>query len=106
MGLQALFHKADNGRIQTPSEAFNMRFLSLVFFSAFGALCFGYDLAFIGGTFALESFINRFGLTAENSVDLKTNMVSTCECSTADPQLGSGADGVRTQSLVEPSLAS
>ncbi|RFU32248.1 hypothetical protein B7463_g4092, partial [Scytalidium lignicola] len=75
--LTALIRIPEQGRVPTPPEAFNWRFYVLVFFSSFGALCFGYDLAFIGGTFSLQSFISRFHLTAENSVSLKTNMVST-----------------------------
>lgn len=66
----------------TPREAFNLRLVTVVVSAALGAFNFGYNLAFIGGVFALPSFTTRFDLTPENSIPLKANVVSLCSCLT------------------------
>jgi len=42
--------------VETPREVYNYRVYLLAIVSSFGAIIFGYDLAFIGTTLALDSF--------------------------------------------------
>jgi hypothetical protein len=42
--------------VATPKEVYNYRVYILAAIASFGAIMFGYDLAFIGTTLALDSF--------------------------------------------------
>lgn len=42
--------------VPTPPEVYNYRVYLLATVASFGAIIFGYDLAFIGTTLALDSF--------------------------------------------------
>ncbi|KAJ7693890.1 MFS quinate transporter QutD [Mycena rosella] len=60
----------------TPSEVYNWRIYAYSITAAFGAVLYGYDSAFIGGTIALASFKKEFGITAHNSATISANIVS------------------------------
>lgn len=49
-------YQADESSVPTPKEVYNYRVYILAAIASFGAITFGYDLAFIGTTLALKSF--------------------------------------------------
>lgn len=66
----------------TPPNVYNARVYVCSMIAAFAAIMIGYDSAFIGGTIALTSFKDEFGLTAAKvSTDefnyISANIVST-----------------------------
>ncbi|KAM0752839.1 putative hexose transport-related protein [Meredithblackwellia eburnea MCA 4105] len=67
----------------TPKEVYGWKIHLNAFIAAFGAICFGYDMAFIGGTLALKSFQKEFGLTTANTSLLSANIVSTFQAGAA-----------------------
>ncbi|KAJ6451493.1 general substrate transporter [Mycena vitilis] len=60
----------------TPSEVYNWKIYAYSICAAFGAVLYGYDSAFIGGTIALASFKTEFGITAANNAAISANVVS------------------------------
>ncbi|KAF7352410.1 putative quinate permease [Mycena venus] len=60
----------------TPSEVYNWKIYAYSICAAFGAVLYGYDSAFIGGTIALASFQKEFGITAANKAAISANVVS------------------------------
>lgn len=62
----------------SPREVFNWRLFWVITVAAGGSVIFGYDLAFIGGVFSLQSFIRRFGLASQNASALQAHMVNLC----------------------------
>ncbi|KAF9075983.1 putative transporter [Rhodocollybia butyracea] len=60
----------------TPPEVYNWKVYAYSIAAAFGAMLYGYDSAFIGGTIALASFQEEFGITAHNSAAISANIVS------------------------------
>ncbi|KAH8922325.1 quinate permease-like protein [Atractiella rhizophila] len=61
----------------TPPQVYNWKIYFYSAVAAFGAFLYGYDSAFIGGTLALASFKEEFGINAKNSAKLSANIVST-----------------------------
>lgn len=61
-----------------PSEVFNWQLCYVILAGVGGSIIFGYDLAFIGGVFSLESFIRRFGLGGLDASAIQAHMVNTC----------------------------
>lgn len=49
-------YQAEEPGAPTPKEVYNYRVYILAAIASFGAITFGYDLAFIGTTLALTSF--------------------------------------------------
>ena len=49
-------HQMEECNVATPKEVYNYRVYILAAVASFGASIFGYDLAFIGTTLALDSF--------------------------------------------------
>ncbi|KAJ7498514.1 general substrate transporter [Mycena latifolia] len=60
----------------TPPEVYNWKIYAYSITAAFGAVLYGYDSAFIGGTIALASFQKEFGITAANKATISANIVS------------------------------
>ncbi|KAJ7797329.1 quinate permease [Mycena olivaceomarginata] len=60
----------------TPSEVYNWKIYAYSICAAFGAVLYGYDSAFIGGTIALSSFQKEFGITAANKAAISANIGS------------------------------
>lgn len=64
----------------TPACVYNHRVYLCSLIAAFAAIMIGYDSAFIGGTIALSSFKNEFGLTTKTTAQnnlISANIVST-----------------------------
>lgn len=64
----------------TPPCVYNHRVYLCSVIAAFAAIMIGYDSAFIGGTIALPSFKNEFGLTTKTAAQynlISANIVST-----------------------------
>jgi hypothetical protein len=53
-------YQVEEFNIETPKEVYNYRVYILTAIASFGAVIFGYDLAFIGTTLALDSFQKYF----------------------------------------------
>ena len=49
-------HAVEPMSTETPREVYNYRVYVLAIVASFGAIIFGYDLAFIGTTLSLDSF--------------------------------------------------
>ncbi|KAJ6561538.1 quinate permease [Mycena vulgaris] len=60
----------------TPPEVYNWKIYAYSITAAFGAVLYGYDSAFIGGTIALASFQKEFAITAANKATISANIVS------------------------------
>ncbi|KAL5375776.1 hypothetical protein PMIN06_005039 [Paraphaeosphaeria minitans] len=60
----------------TPSEVYNWRLYTEAAIIATGSMLFGYDSAFVGTTIARSSFKKSFGITAENSDSISSNITS------------------------------
>lgn len=62
----------------TPSIVYNWRIYSTTIMASAAAIIIGYDGGFIGGTVALDSFKNEFGLTASNpnTQEIIANIIS------------------------------
>ncbi|KAF4966162.1 hypothetical protein FSARC_6121 [Fusarium sarcochroum] len=60
-----------------PSEVFNWQLCYVILAGVGGSIIFGYDLAFIGGVFSLESFVRRFGLEDLDAPSIQAHMVNT-----------------------------
>ncbi|KAH7123318.1 MFS quinate transporter QutD [Dactylonectria estremocensis] len=63
-----------------PREIYNWRVVAVAIAAAWGSSMFGYDSAFIGGTMALPSFQNAWGLADASEAEhtaLSANIVST-----------------------------
>lgn len=54
--MRASNHTVEKFNVETPKAVYNYRVYILAAIASFGAIIFGYDLAFIGTTLALESF--------------------------------------------------
>ncbi|KAK0391833.1 hypothetical protein NLU13_1332 [Sarocladium strictum] len=70
----------DNTSRPAPPQVYNWRVYALAVSAAMGSAMFGYDSAFIGGTMALPSFQDRFGLSSASGdalANLRANIVST-----------------------------
>ncbi|GAA6008598.1 hypothetical protein JCM10207_007172 [Rhodosporidiobolus poonsookiae] len=67
----------------TPKEVYGWRPYAYACIAALGATLYGYDSAFIGGTLALASFKNDFGINSSNSASLSANIVSTYQAGAA-----------------------
>ena len=67
--------------VETPSEVFNWRLACLCLVASGGGIIFGYDLAFVSGTFALTSFHTRFDLTKVSATHFQTDTLATCMAS-------------------------
>ncbi|CAH0055036.1 unnamed protein product [Clonostachys solani] len=60
-----------------PREVYNWQLFWVILVAAGGSVIFGYDLAFIGGVFSLESFIRRFKLANKDASAIQAHMVNT-----------------------------
>ncbi|KAJ7285303.1 quinate permease [Mycena rebaudengoi] len=60
----------------TPPEVYNWKIYAYSIGAAFGAVLYGYDSAFIGGTIALASFQKEFDINAGNKAEISANIVS------------------------------
>lgn len=63
----------------TPQAIYNWRIYLTAFVASFGAIAIGYDGGFIGGTVALESFRDEFGLdamSADDANEIIANVIS------------------------------
>lgn len=60
----------------TPKEVYNPRLYAEAAIIATGSLLFGYDSAFVGTTIARASFKADFGIDADNSADISSNITS------------------------------
>ncbi|KAJ4263018.1 hypothetical protein NW762_006631 [Fusarium torreyae] len=61
----------------TPKEVYNWRLYTEASIIATGSLLFGYDSAFIGTTIARDSFKRDFGIQADESADISSNITAT-----------------------------
>ena len=61
-------HEVENFDVPTPPEVYNYRVYVLAVVASFGAVIFGYDLAFIGTTLSLDSFKKYTFLGAYHSL--------------------------------------
>ncbi|KFY65667.1 hypothetical protein V497_01327 [Pseudogymnoascus sp. VKM F-4516 (FW-969)] len=62
-----------------PPEIYGWRVFALACSACFGAMIFGWDIGAIGGILTLPAFEKDYHLTAENSADLGSNIVSTLQ---------------------------
>jgi hypothetical protein len=69
---------------QTPREVYNFRVYLYAAVASAGAATIGYDGAFIGGTQALVSFRDEFGLTKLPKAD--TDTISQMSCRFIKPE--------------------
>ncbi|KAF9043823.1 quinate permease [Hymenopellis radicata] len=60
----------------TPPEVYNWKVYAYAIGAAWGAMLYGYDSAFIGGTITLASFQREFGITTANAAAISANVVS------------------------------
>ncbi|GJC80922.1 putative quinate permease [Colletotrichum liriopes] len=60
----------------TPKEVYNWKLYIEAAIIATGSFLFGYDSAFIGTTIARNSFKRDFGINAENSNNISSNITS------------------------------
>lgn len=69
----------DDAFIKTPDEIYNWKLITVALTAAAAAIIIGYDAGFIGGTVALESFQQEFGLdkmTPSERTTVNANVVS------------------------------
>ncbi|GAA5852713.1 hypothetical protein JCM8547_002598 [Rhodosporidiobolus lusitaniae] len=67
----------------TPPEVYSWRPYLFAMIASLGAMLYGYDSAFIGGTLALSSFREEFGINTDNAAALSANIVSTYQAGAA-----------------------
>ncbi|KAI9729558.1 MAG: hypothetical protein M1834_006754 [Cirrosporium novae-zelandiae] len=60
-----------------PKEVDGWRIYAVAFSATWASAMYGYDSAFIGGTLKLASFQREYGLDADATTDLSSNIVST-----------------------------
>ncbi|KFZ18595.1 hypothetical protein V501_01124 [Pseudogymnoascus sp. VKM F-4519 (FW-2642)] len=78
MGLLQKVVKNDAMRTDPP-EIYGWRVFALACSACFGAMIFGWDIGAIGGILGLPAFKKDYNLTADNSADLGSNIVSTLQ---------------------------
>lgn len=79
MAKQTIDEFEDDAFIKTPDEIYNWKLVTVALTAAAAAVIIGYDAGFIGGTVALESFQQEFGLdkmTASGRTAVNANVVS------------------------------
>lgn len=73
-----------------PREVYNWQLFWVILVAAGGSVIFGYDLAFIGGVFSLESFIRRFELANKDASAIQAHMVNTCKLHSSSGRISLG----------------
>lgn len=79
MSIRSVREEEEMKRIPIPDEIYNAKIVLLAITAASAAVIIGYDAGFIGGTVALHSFRDEFGLTkmsAKEQTDVAANVVS------------------------------